>query len=233
MNAHLRNTLIALLALAYLATLVMSAGHLTKWFDLSLGELPRFFSIGLAVGLELLAFTLSLASTLEPRLRWSLAGGLFFLLLVWLGNLLAMARVANAPGWEVFAQSLFALGPLVAGKAIGELLRLERPGRPPSADLSTSGQRVHVQTHVHTTTVHQALQVTDRMSSSTQPGKPDERVEQLLAVLSGQPLGPSALARRTGLPKTTVYRLTARLLEAGLIAQTPGGYVRTEVERGR
>lgn len=127
MTSPLRYSLIGLLALAYLATLVMSAGHLTKWFDLTLGDLPWYFSIGLAVGLELLAFTLSLASTLEPRLRWSLGGGMFFLLLVWLGNLLAMGRVAEAGLLEVFAQSLFALGPLVAGKAIGELLRLTPP----------------------------------------------------------------------------------------------------------
>lgn len=249
MNPTTRNALITLLALAYLATLIMSAGHLTQWFDLSRGSLPPYFSIGLAVGLELLAFTLSLASTLEPRLRWSLAGGVFFLLLVWLGNLLAMARVADAPGWEVLAQSLFALGPLVAGKAIGELLRL--PVRPV---LERSTPTVHVQTHIQTTSVHQSAQVVPgpeqpfqggtverngverpepTLNRTTPPPVPvDDRAEHLLAHLSAQPLGPSALARQTGLPKTTVYRLVARLVEAGLVVQTDGGYVRREVERG-
>ncbi|PWH11664.1 MAG: transcriptional regulator [Anaerolineae bacterium] len=251
MNATLRNTLIALLGLAYLATLVMSAGHLTKWFDLSLGDLPWYFSIGLAVGLELLAFTLSLASTLEPRLRWSLAGGLFFLLLVWLGNLLAMARVADVPGWEVLLQSLFALGPLVAGKAIGELLRLDPLPAPSPLQPTGASPAVHIQTHVQTTMVHQSTQVEssgnnrvqhETASSThsetlppafgTQASTLDERAAQLMAQLSSQPLGPSALARQTGLPKTTVYRLAARLVEAGLVIQTPDGYVRREVERG-
>ncbi|GIW32419.1 MAG: hypothetical protein KatS3mg071_2593 [Meiothermus sp.] len=254
MNPILRNSLVGLLALAYLATLVMSAGHLTKWFDLSLGDLPWYFSIGLAVGLELLAFTLSLASTLEPRLRWSLAGGLFFLLLVWLGNLLAMARVADAPGWEVLLQSLFALGPLVAGKAIGELLRLDSRPRPASASPlqpTSSTPTVHIQTHVQTTTVHQSTQAesngNNRVQLETAPSAHaetpppalgtrapslDERAAQLMAQLSSQPLGPSALARQTGLPKTTVYRLAARLVEAGLIVQTADGYVRREVEHG-
>jgi hypothetical protein len=250
-NPTLRVTLIALLGLAYLSTLVMSAGHLTKWFDLSLGDLPWYFSIGLAVGLELLAFTLSLASTLEPRLRWSLAGGIFFLLLVWLGNLLAMARVAEAPGWEVLAQSLFALGPLVAGKAIGELLRLEarqarseQSDRSSAADCSTYPPTVHLETHVHSTTVHQSIQSgttqsavqssPDTQVEQTGPtgNKPvplDDRAEQLLAALStDRPLGPSALARRTGLPKTTAYRLAARLVEAGLVIQTADGLIRKE-----
>lgn len=281
MPTNLRNTLIGLLALAYLTVLVMSAGHLTKWFDLTLGSLPPYFSIGLAVGLELLAFTLSLASTLEPRLRYAFWGGAFFLLLVWFGNLMAMLRVAEAPGWEVLAQSLFALGPLVAGKAIGELLRLdarpagarvEQTDRRPTADRSTFPTAVHLETHVHSTTVHQSIQAGTVQSAeqsspdtpveqsgqfssgfvppvrSSVPDKPspdtpveqsapawnkpvplDDRAEQLLAALSAdRPLGPSALARQTGLPKTTVYRLTARLIEAGLVVQTADGLVRKE-----
>uniref|UniRef100_A0A7C3DHR9 MarR family transcriptional regulator n=1 Tax=Meiothermus ruber TaxID=277 RepID=A0A7C3DHR9_MEIRU len=251
MPTNLRNSLIVLLALAYLTVLVMSAGHLTKWFDLSLGSLPPYFSIGLAVGLELLAFTLSLASTLEPRLRYAFWGGAFFLLLVWFGNLMAMLRVADAPGWEVLAQSLFALGPLVAGKAIGELLRLDaRPNpveptdRRPTADRSTPPPAVHLETHVHSTTVHQSIQAgtthsAERFSLDTpveqsapawnKPVPLDDRAEQLLAALSAdRPLGPSALARQTGLPKTTVYRLAARLVEAGLVVQTADGLVRKE-----
>ncbi|ADD28730.1 helix-turn-helix domain-containing protein [Meiothermus ruber] len=292
MNPSLRNSLIGLLALAYLATLVMSAGHLTKWFDLSLGDLPAYFSIGLAVGLELLAFTLSLASTLEPRLRWSLAGGIFFLLLVWLGNLLAMARVAEAPGWEVLAQSLFALGPLVAGKAIGELLRLTPPL--PSAAAKEPTPTIHLQTHVHTTQIQtaqagmgmeqsvqwddrmaqiqtaqagmgmeqsvqwddrmaqiqtaqagmgmeQSVQWDDRMAQiqTAQAGMGmeqsvqwDDRMAQILDAVSSVPLRPSTLARLTGIPKTTVYRLTARLVEAGLVLETPDGLIRREAGHG-
>lgn len=239
--------LVGALGLAYLSTLVMSAGHLAKWFDLTRGDLPSWFGIGLAVGLELLAFTLSLASTLEPRLRWAFWGGLFFLALVWAGNLLAMNRVADMALWEVLLQSLFALGPLVAGKAIGELLRLDaRPLVAPSSPLQPTGSTptVHIQTHVQTTTVHQSTQVessghqpvhlgtVQSTESGTNPLLLDQRAAQLLAQLSTQPLGPSALARQTGLPKTTVYRLAARLVDAGLIVQTPDGYVRREVEHG-
>lgn len=121
------------LLLAYVAALVVSAGHLAQWYALTSGGLPGWFALGLAVSLELTAFLLSLISNLVPRARWAVGGALGALGLVWGGNLLAMARVEGLAGWEVFLQSLFVpVSTLVVGKVIGELLRLQGPagGRP-------------------------------------------------------------------------------------------------------
>lgn len=121
------------LLLAYVAALVVSAGHLAQWYALTSGGLPGWFALGLAVSLELTAFLLSLISNLVPRARWAVGGALAALALVWGGNLLAMARVPGMAGWEVFLQSLFVpVSTLVVGKVIGELLRLQGAagGRP-------------------------------------------------------------------------------------------------------
>ncbi|GIW31442.1 MAG: hypothetical protein KatS3mg071_1616 [Meiothermus sp.] len=113
------------LTLTYLATLVMSAGHLYLWYELSLGSLPRFFAIGLAASLEASAFLLSLTSNVLPgKSRWAGPGALGALLLVWVGNYLSMTRAAPAmPAWEIALSSAFIpIGTLVTGKVVGELL---------------------------------------------------------------------------------------------------------------
>lgn len=250
-----RYALVGALGLAYLGTLVMSAGHLAKWFDLTRGDLPAWFGIGLAVGLELLAFTLSLASTLEPRLRWAFWGGLFFLALVWAGNLLAMNRVADMALWEVLLQSLFALGPLVAGKAIGELLRLEQPDRPaarteqppapaphpvpvpipvpPSVPPPAPPPIPNPQPVPLAVPAGQTINVTTVVQSGPAWAGPalEPRAEQLLAQLSERPAGLSELARRSGIPKTTATRLLALLVERGLAGRDGLAYVRLESDR--
>ncbi|MDX2008226.1 MAG: helix-turn-helix domain-containing protein [Meiothermus sp.] len=237
MSPQIRHTLVAALGLAYLGTLVMSAGHLAAWFDLTRGGLPVWFSLGLAVGLELLAFTLSLASTLEPRLRWSFWGGLFFLGLVWAGNLLAMNRVADLALWEVLLQSMFALGPLVAGKAIGELLRWSGSPAQPAADRPAPVQAEQpgaptvqpVPNSVPTQTINVTTVVQQSAPAQSAP-ELEPRAEQLLAQLSDRPVGLSELARLTAIPKTTVVRMLGNLIELGLVGRDGVAYVRV---RGR
>jgi len=165
MTIGLKRLLLLFLGLSYLSVLALSTAHLTNWFSLTAGELPGWLSLGLAVGWEFLAFSLSLASTLEPRLRWTFYGALFVMSTVWFGNFIAMLYAAQGlPLWMVLIQSSFALGPMIAGKAIGELLRLrETPRADKNAAIVTrepapvpavqagavAAQVVRVETHVH------------------------------------------------------------------------------------
>ncbi len=122
----MRNALVALLILAYLSTLAMSAGHLAQWYALSLGALPPWLAWGLAGSLEFTAFLLSLLSnSLLRGSSWASGGALAALLLVWMGNALSMRRAApELPLWETLAMSFFVpVGTWVVGKVVGELVR--------------------------------------------------------------------------------------------------------------
>ncbi len=115
-----------LLLTGYAATLAVSAGHLAQWYALTLGDLPPFLAVALAVTLELNAFLLSLLSnsTLKGS-RWAAGGALVALSLVWLGNFRSMERAAGegVGSAEIFAMSLFVpVGTYVIGKVVGELL---------------------------------------------------------------------------------------------------------------
>ena len=116
------------LFLAYVFALAMSSAHLSSWYTLSLGELPKLTAWGLALSLELTAFLLSVASSRFgeslPTARYGAYGALA---LVWAGNYLAMTRSAvGLPLWEVFLQSLFVpVATLLAGKTIGDLYRMD------------------------------------------------------------------------------------------------------------
>ncbi|UZX15013.1 helix-turn-helix domain-containing protein [Thermus sp. PS18] len=133
----MKTAFVALLVLAYLSTLAMSAGHLAQWYALSLGALPPWLAWGLAGSLEFTAFLLSLLSnSLLRGSSWASGGALAALLLVWMGNALSMHRAA--PGlqpWETLAMSLFVpVGTWVVGKVVGEMVRVvpgdrERSGR--------------------------------------------------------------------------------------------------------
>ena len=117
--------MIALLVLAYLATLIMSTGHLAEWYALSLGRLPRELAWGLAGALEFTAFLLSLLSnSLLRQSRWAGGGALAALGLVWVGNALSMHRGAPELAlWEVFLMSLFVpVGTYAVGKVVRELI---------------------------------------------------------------------------------------------------------------
>jgi hypothetical protein len=125
--------MILLLLTGYIATLAVSSGHLAEWYALTLGDLPPFLAVALAVTLELNAFLLSMLSnsTLKGS-RWAGAGSLVALGLVWLGNYRSMERAAGdgVGSAEILAMSLFVpVGTYVVGKVVGELLERERRER--------------------------------------------------------------------------------------------------------
>jgi hypothetical protein len=128
----IRNLLAGLLILAYAFALVMSTGHLSEWYKLTLGELPKWFAVGLAAALEASAFLLSLLSnSLLRGSLWASWGAVVALGLVWVGNYFSMARAGGAsgiPGYEVFLSSMFVpVSTYVVAKVLGELLYEVKP----------------------------------------------------------------------------------------------------------
>ena len=128
----IRNLLAGLLILAYAFALVMSTGHLSEWYKLTLGELPEWFAVGLAAALEASAFLLSLLSnSLLRGSLWASWGAVVALGLVWVGNYFSMARAGSAsgiPGYEVFLSSMFVpVSTYVVAKVLGELLYEVKP----------------------------------------------------------------------------------------------------------
>jgi hypothetical protein len=128
-----RKAMILLLLTGYIATLAVSSGHLAQWYALTLGDLPPFLAVALAVTLELNAFLLSMLSnsTLKGS-RWAGGGALVALGLVWLGNYRSMERAAEegVGSAEILAMSLFVpVGTYVIGKVVGELLERGRKER--------------------------------------------------------------------------------------------------------
>jgi hypothetical protein len=128
----IRNLLAGLLILAYAFALVMSTGHLSEWYRLTLGNLPTWFAVGLAAALESSAFLLSLLSnSLLRGSLWASWGAVVALGLVWVGNYFSMARAGSAsgiPGYEVFLSSMFVpVSTYVVAKVLGELLYEVKP----------------------------------------------------------------------------------------------------------
>jgi hypothetical protein len=128
----IRNLLAGLLILAYAFALVMSTGHLSEWYKLTLGELPKWFAVGLAAALEASAFLLSLLSnSLLRGSLWASWGAVVALGLVWVGNYFSMARAGSTsgiPGYEVFLSSMFIpVSTYVVAKVLGELLYEVKP----------------------------------------------------------------------------------------------------------
>jgi hypothetical protein len=128
----IRNLLAGLLILAYAFALVMSTGHLSEWYKLTLGELPKWFAVGLAAALESSAFLLSLLSnSLLRGSLWASWGAVVALGLVWVGNYFSMARagsMSGIPGYEVFLSSMFVpVSTYVVAKVLGELLYQVKP----------------------------------------------------------------------------------------------------------
>jgi hypothetical protein len=128
----IRNLLTGLLVVAYAFALVMSTGHLSEWYKLTLGELPEWFAVGLAAALEASAFLLSLLSnSLLRGSLWASWGAVVALGLVWVGNYFSMARAGSAsgiPGYEVFLSSMFVpVSTYVVAKVLGELLYGVKP----------------------------------------------------------------------------------------------------------
>lgn len=129
---RLKGFLSGLLILAYTFALVMSTGHLSEWYRLTLGSLPGWFAVGLAAALEMSAFLLSLLSnSLLKGSKWASWGAVVALGLVWVGNWFSMRRAGEGiPEVEIFLSSLFVpVSTYVVAKVLGELLenRVETP----------------------------------------------------------------------------------------------------------
>lgn len=122
-----------LIVLAYSFALVMSAGHLAKWYSLTLGDLPQWFAVGLAAALETAAFILSLLSnSLLKGSPWANSGAITALGLVWAGNYLSMRRAGEAgtSPLEVGLMSMFVpVSTFWLAKVLGELLSQREEGR--------------------------------------------------------------------------------------------------------
>lgn len=245
MSIALRNWLLLFLGLSYIAVLVLSTAHLTKWFALTAGDLPSWLSLALALGWEFLAFSLSLASTLEPRLRFTFYAAIFVLLTVWFGVFIAMTYAApTLPLWLVAVQSSFALGPLIAGRAIGELLRMEirQPGRPEAqpvtasppvttlpamrvspppgtvapAPVAQAAQVVRVETHVHP--------VMPNREEVRQSRLLDAAESRLLEFIEEGTNDLSELLKRLGWKEPMLAATVARLEARGLIRSNGVGW---------
>lgn len=193
----LARVLAASLVLTYLSVLVMSAGHLYEWYRLFLGDLPRFFAVGLAASLELAAFLLSLTSNLLPSASgWATPGAVFALFVVWAGNLLSMRRAAeNLAMWEVVLASTFVpIGTLVVAKVVGELIRYtQSEGR-------------------------QAPQVRETKEAVSAERKLTLEDEQTRKILSLLPDTIENLGAKLGLPRAALIRTLSRLAQEGRVS---------------
>lgn len=141
----MRRLLAGLLVFAYVFALVMSTGHLSEWYALTLGSLPGWFAVGLAAALELSAFLLSLLSnSLLRGSRWANFGALTALGLVWVGNFFSMSRAnAGVPSYEVLLASLFVpVSTYVVAKVLGELLSLPEEAKRGTVTASPEIHRV-------------------------------------------------------------------------------------------
>lgn len=195
----LARVLAASLVLTYLSVLVMSAGHLYEWYRLFLGDLPRFFAIGLAASLELAAFLLSLTSNLLPSAsKWATPGAAFALSVVWAGNLLSMRRAAeNLAMWEVVLASTFVpIGTLVVAKVVGELIRY------------TQGEG------------KQAPQTGEAEEAAPEERRPEPALEdeQTRKILSLLPDTIENLGAKLGLPRAALIRTLSRLAQEGRVS---------------
>lgn len=193
----LARVLAASLVLTYLSVLVMSAGHLYEWYRLFLGDLPRFFAVGLAASLELAAFLLSLTSNLLPSASgWATPGAVFALFVVWAGNLLSMRRAAeNLAMWEVVLASTFVpIGTLVVAKVVGELIRYTQ----------SEGRQAP-----------QVRETKEAVSAERKLALEDEQTRKILSLL---PDTIENLGAKLGLPRAALIRTLSRLAQEGRVS---------------
>lgn len=193
----LARVLAASLVLTYLSVLVMSAGHLYEWYRLFLGDLPRFFAVGLAASLELAAFLLSLTSNLLPSASgWATPGAVFALFVVWVGNLLSMRRAAeNLAMWEVVLASTFVpIGTLVVAKVVGELIRYTQ----------SEGRQAP-----------QVRETEEAVSAEWKLALEDEQTRKILSLL---PDTIENLGAKLGLPRAALIRTLSRLAQEGRVS---------------
>ncbi len=228
----MRRLLASLLVLAYLFALVMSTGHLSEWYRLTLGTLPTWFAIGLAGALEASAFLLSLLSnSLLRGSAWAAWGSLIALGLVWVGNFFSMMRAGEATGipiYEVFLASLFVpVSTYVVAKVLGELLEKDVKAAPVYA--------VETGVNPEPTPVHSRLEEAPLPSASPSPEvnpgfteapKEPERgfrgTREVYLSLLREPKTAKELMEHLGVSKAAVYKQLRALEAKGLVVNREG-----------
>jgi DNA-binding transcriptional ArsR family regulator len=228
----MRRLLAGLLVLAYLFALVMSTGHLSEWYRLTLGTLPTWFAIGLAGALEASAFLLSLLSnSLLRGSAWAAWGSLIALGLVWVGNFFSMMRAGEATGiptYEVFLASLFVpVSTYVVAKVLGELLEKDVKTAPVYA--------VETEVNPEPTPVHSRLEEAPSSSASPSPEvnleftenpKEPERglrgSREVYLRLLREPKTAKELMEHLGVSKAAVYKQLRALEAKGLVVNREG-----------
>jgi len=228
----MRRLLASLLVLAYLFALVMSTGHLSEWYRLTLGTLPTWFAVGLAGALEASAFLLSLLSnSLLRGSAWAAWGSLIALGLVWVGNFFSMMRAGEATGiptYEVFLASLFVpVSTYVVAKVLGELLEKDVKTAPVYA--------IETEVNPEPTPVHSRLEEapSPKVSPSPEvnPGftenpKEPERgfrgSREVYLRLLREPKTAKELMEHLGVSKAAVYKQLRALEAKGLVVNREG-----------
>jgi DNA-binding transcriptional ArsR family regulator len=228
----MRRLLASLLVLAYLFALVMSTGHLSEWYRLTLGTLPTWFAIGLAGALEASAFLLSLLSnSLLRGSAWAAWGSLIALGLVWVGNFFSMMRAGEATGiptYEVFLASLFVpVSTYVVAKVLGELLEKDVKTAPVYA--------IETEVNPEPTPVYSGLEEAPSPSPSPSPEvnpgfteNPKEpersfrRSGEVYLRLLREPKTAKELMEHLGVSKAAVYKQLRALEAKGLVVNREG-----------
>jgi len=235
----MRRLLASLLVLAYLFALVMSTGHLSEWYRLTLGTLPTWFAIGLAGALEASAFLLSLLSnSLLRGSAWAAWGSLIALGLVWVGNFFSMMRAGEATGipiYEVFLASLFVpVSTYVVAKVLGELLEKDVKAAPVCA--------TETEVNPEPTPVHSRLEEAPSPSVDSRLGEvspsPEENLgftenpkepergfrgsREVYLRLLREPKTAKELMEHLGVSKAAVYKQLRALEAKGLVVNREG-----------
>lgn len=241
----MRRLLASLLVLAYLFALVMSTGHLSEWYRLTLGTLPTWFAVGLAAALEASAFLLSLLSnSLLRGSGWANWGSLVALALVWVGNFFSMVRAGastGVPTYEVFLASLFVpVSTYVVAKVLGELLGETGTAKAVQPPVPEAPRRYRVEQEEYQ---EEYRYQEERYAGGTgvNPEGTEGETEELedkdkgrrvYAALLREPKTVKELVEQLGISRTTVYRQLRDLEARGLVENRQGRWhaVYQEVE---
>jgi len=231
-----RRLLAGLLVLAYLFALVMSTGHLSEWYRLTLGTLPTWFAVGLAGALEASAFLLSLLSNSFLRgSAWAAWGSLVALGLVWVGNFFSMLRAGEAiPAYEVFLASLFVpVSTYVVAKVLGELLEKDAKTAPiyavetkvnpePTPVYSRLGEAPSPSVNSRLEEVSPSPEVNLRFTENPKESKSFRGTREVYLKLLQEPQTARKLMERLGVSKAAVYKQLRALEAKGLVVNREG-----------
>lgn len=247
---RLKGLLAGLLVVSYAFALVMSTGHLSEWYRLTLGNLPGWFAVGLAAALEVSAFLLSLLSNSYLKgSKWASWGAVVALGLVWVGNYFSMRRAGEGvPEVEIFLSSLFVpVSTYVVAKVLGEL---QGNGEPAEAKREKKlarevhlGFEDHREAHLEPGSLKEAhleyggskeegSALLVPLSAQGGNGAVKEGWRQRYLVLLETPKSAREIMEALGLAKPTVYKQLKRLEREGLVRNTGGRWVRVENHAG-